>query len=93
MRNVTPPERLLEYRLGSGWEPLCTFLGKPIPDVPFPHANDQKGLREMTGLISKRGAINVVKAVVAVVLPVAVAVVVSRQYFGRKLDRDILSFL
>jgi hypothetical protein len=24
---------------GEGWEPLCEFLGVPIPDVPFPHEN------------------------------------------------------
>jgi len=32
---------LLVYYLcdGEGWEPLCKFLGKPIPEHPFPHAN------------------------------------------------------
>ncbi|KAH6648017.1 P-loop containing nucleoside triphosphate hydrolase protein [Truncatella angustata] len=35
------PERLLVYRLGSGWEPLCEFLGKPIPDVDFPRVNEK----------------------------------------------------
>jgi hypothetical protein len=24
---------------GDSWEQLCSFLGMPIPDVPFPHAN------------------------------------------------------
>ena len=23
----------------EGWEPICKFLGKPIPDQPFPHEN------------------------------------------------------
>ncbi|AHG93585.1 hypothetical protein J421_6050 (plasmid) [Gemmatirosa kalamazoonensis] len=23
----------------ADWEPLCRFLGRPIPDVPFPHRN------------------------------------------------------
>jgi hypothetical protein len=35
-----PKEKLLLMRLEEGWEPLCKFLGKPIPKVPFPHAND-----------------------------------------------------
>ena len=26
---------------GDGWQPLCQFLGRPIPDEPFPH--DHKG--------------------------------------------------
>jgi hypothetical protein len=41
IREVVPPERRLEYRLGQGWEPLCEFLGKEIPDVPFPNVNDK----------------------------------------------------
>lgn len=40
VRQKVPADRLLEYRLGQGWEPLCEFLGKPVPDVPFPRVND-----------------------------------------------------
>lgn len=36
-----PSERLLIYRAGDGWEPLCTFLGVPVPDEPYPHLNDR----------------------------------------------------
>lgn len=31
-----PPSQLLLYRYGDGWEPLCTFLEKPVPAVAFP---------------------------------------------------------
>jgi hypothetical protein len=34
-----PPERLLVFKLGDGWEPLCRFLGRPVPDIPFPRTN------------------------------------------------------
>ncbi|XP_039264768.2 uncharacterized protein LOC120340550 [Styela clava] len=34
-----PPEKLLVYNYNQGWEPLCEFLGVPVPDVPFPHKN------------------------------------------------------
>ena len=27
---------------GEGWEKLCEFLGKPIPDVPFPRKRVKK---------------------------------------------------
>jgi hypothetical protein len=37
-----PPERLLEYKLGSGWEPLCEFPDKGVPDAHFPRSNDRK---------------------------------------------------
>ncbi|KAK7984407.1 hypothetical protein PG989_011809 [Apiospora arundinis] len=35
-----PGSRRLEYKMGSGWEPLCAFLGKEVPDVPFPRVNE-----------------------------------------------------
>ncbi|KAI3334531.1 P-loop containing nucleoside triphosphate hydrolase protein [Ustulina deusta] len=41
VRKMVPPERLLEYRVQDGWEPLCKFLDCPVPkDVPFPNVND-----------------------------------------------------
>lgn len=47
IRELVPPERLLEYKLGDGWEPLCKFLGKPVPpaDVPFPFVNEGAALQ------------------------------------------------
>lgn len=36
-------DRLLTYQLGSGWTPLCNFLGCPIPDTPYPHGNTTAG--------------------------------------------------
>ncbi|KAI3317921.1 hypothetical protein HD806DRAFT_513654 [Xylariaceae sp. AK1471] len=52
IRETVPPEQLLEYKLGSGWEPLCEFLGKDVPDVPFPFSNDRKSHAE--GVEGKR---------------------------------------
>ncbi|KAL2168389.1 hypothetical protein VTG60DRAFT_7302 [Thermothelomyces hinnuleus] len=43
IRGLVPKERLLEWYIKDGWEPLCKFLGKPVPDVPVPHANAVKG--------------------------------------------------
>lgn len=37
-RNVRR-ERLLEWRAGDGWEPLCRMLDLPVPEEPFPHTN------------------------------------------------------
>ncbi|KAJ7606810.1 P-loop containing nucleoside triphosphate hydrolase protein [Roridomyces roridus] len=55
IRRITPKERLLEYELGSGWEPLCKFLGKPVPDVPFPRANEAAELKEKMTVLRKKG--------------------------------------
>jgi hypothetical protein len=30
---------VMDLAAGDGWEKLCRFLGQPVPDVPFPHAN------------------------------------------------------
>jgi len=37
---VIPADRLLVFDVREGWTPLCVFLGVEIPDVPFPHLND-----------------------------------------------------
>jgi Sulfotransferase domain len=50
VRATARPDRLLEYRAGTGWEPLCAALDMPVPDAPFPHTNTteefQKRLEE-----------------------------------------------
>lgn len=38
-------KRLLVYDVREGWEPLCKFLGRPIPDVPYPRTNSRRSLR------------------------------------------------
>lgn len=35
------PDRLLVYQAGQGWEPLCSFLGVPVPDEPYPSENSR----------------------------------------------------
>jgi hypothetical protein len=35
-----PPARLLVFEVKAGWEPLCTFLDQPVPDMPFPRTNN-----------------------------------------------------
>jgi hypothetical protein len=38
VEETVPPERLLVFDVKEGWEPLCQFLGVPVPiDEPFPH--------------------------------------------------------
>ncbi|KAH8660600.1 hypothetical protein BX600DRAFT_467917 [Xylariales sp. PMI_506] len=40
IRELVPAERRLEFSHSMGWEPLCAFLGKPVPDGPFPRVNE-----------------------------------------------------
>ncbi len=39
VRETVPPERLLVFNVADGWEPLCAFLGVPVPDTPFPRSH------------------------------------------------------
>ncbi|CAE7648939.1 unnamed protein product [Symbiodinium microadriaticum] len=39
VQQVIPADRLLVYNFTDGWAPLAHFLGKPIPDVEFPHVD------------------------------------------------------
>jgi hypothetical protein len=38
---TVPAERLLVYEAGQGWEPLCEFLGVPVPTGPYPSENSR----------------------------------------------------
>ncbi|KAM7215384.1 hypothetical protein V8F06_009245 [Rhypophila decipiens] len=61
--------KLLDYKMGDGWEPLCQFLGCEVPRdeegnvLPFPHANEAAALRrkiieQQVGML-KRAAVAV----------------------------------
>jgi hypothetical protein len=38
-RATVPPGRLLVHAIGDGWDPVCAFLGVPVPAVPYPSSN------------------------------------------------------
>lgn len=38
------PARLLVYPAGDGWDPLCAFLGVPVPSVPYPRVNSREDM-------------------------------------------------
>ncbi len=42
VKAAVPPEKLLVFNVQQGWEPLCEFLGMPVPERPFPHVNDRQ---------------------------------------------------
>ena len=41
-----PKEKLLVYRPGDGWEPLCGFLGSPTPSTPYPKMNSTEDFQK-----------------------------------------------
>ena len=57
VRGLVPSDRLLEWSVEDGWEPLCKFLSKPVPDVPFPRTNDAAGFENRRKAIIKDCAV------------------------------------
>jgi hypothetical protein len=46
VRETVPPDKLLVFDVREGWDPLCAFLGVPVPKgEPFPHVNDGAAFR------------------------------------------------
>jgi hypothetical protein len=43
VQEFVPTDRLLVFRVQEGWEPLCKFLGRDVPEgIFFPHLNEGK---------------------------------------------------
>lgn len=50
VRREIPAARLLEWRVGDGWEPICERLGLAVPAEPFPVTNTTDEFRAMLGM-------------------------------------------
>lgn len=78
IREAAPKERLLEYRLGDGWGPLCKFLEKDVPEGrSFPRINEAAALktkvREIQWEMVKKAATSLRRCLVpSVVLGIAI---------------------
>lgn len=46
--------QILEWSVADGWQPLCKFLEKPIPDHDFPSGNASPELMKRVGEIQQR---------------------------------------
>lgn len=62
IRGLVPPERLLEWKVEDGWEPLCKFLGKEVPHgQPFPRRNDSSEFQKKVENGLQRHKVTVLK--------------------------------
>jgi hypothetical protein len=50
VRATIPADRLIDWRPGDGWGPICAKLGVSVPSDQFPHANTTDDFRIMLGL-------------------------------------------
>mmetsp|Transcript_102745 Transcript_102745/g.257652 ORF Transcript_102745/g.257652 Transcript_102745/m.257652 type:complete len:266 (+) Transcript_102745:114-911(+) len=47
VKATVPKDRLLVHEAKDGWEPLCKFLGLPVPSEPYPNVNDTADFTKM----------------------------------------------
>jgi hypothetical protein len=78
VRSIVPKENLLEFQPQEGWEPLCAFLGKEVPEEPFPHINDSDSLVKFMSfvwwMLVMKVAVMVVKRAVLPVMGVGAVI-------------------
>jgi hypothetical protein len=48
VKRLVPAERLYVMQTGEGWEGICKFLGKDVPDVPYSHLNNTEAFRPIS---------------------------------------------
>ena len=54
--DTIPSERLLVYEAAQGWEPLCAFLGVPVPEIPYLDVNKRGDFAARFAAASEDGA-------------------------------------
>ena len=72
VKAYVPADRLLVFDVREGWTPLCKFLDRPVPDIPFPNVNDTATMRRSSNII------RIVCWFVVLVVPMALAFFVPR---------------
>jgi hypothetical protein len=61
------PGRLLVYQISQGWEPLCEFLGVPVPQTPMPRVNESAEFRRDMVARTVKSVVQVTSVVVTLV--------------------------
>ena len=46
VKQIIPKDQLLIFEARNGWEPLCEFLNKPIPEIPYPSTNKSQNFHD-----------------------------------------------
>lgn len=78
IRSVVPPSNLLEFQSQDGWEPLCKFLKKDVPEEAYPHSNEGSYTADRHWWAMPIRTVYVLGKMLAFLVPVAVALVTAR---------------
>jgi hypothetical protein len=55
VKRTVPADRLLIFNTGEdGWDKLCSFLGKEVPNKPWPHVNQSENFDELSKALVER---------------------------------------
>ena len=73
VKKYVPDENILIYKVNEGWEPLCKFLNKPIPDAPFPYLNKTKNMGHMSRFIN---------FMFIIIIIISIAMIIASVFFG-----------
>lgn len=97
VKSLVPEDRLLVFNVKEGWNPLCEFLGKELPQTPFPKINDseefQRRAEAGNRMLRKKALMNGVKLLIGMGTLAAVGVAwAARLKFssGRNLRLSVL---
>lgn len=88
IKATVPLERLLVMNVKEGWEPLCTFLDKDVPDSPFPRANERivfhKNMQGLDSYVDSAAQATLVKIASAAAIGLAaIAFAMQRGHLSR----------
>ena len=71
--DYVPEDRLLVYQVKEGWDPICKFLGKPVPNIPFPYKNKTKNMGHMARFIN---------LIFIIILFLVIGMIISSLFYG-----------
>ena len=74
VKAAIPADKLLVFTVDQGWEPLCRFIGAPVPSTPFPNVNDRAEIKKVITNMT-RGAYAIVAGAVVCVGAIVFAAV------------------
>jgi hypothetical protein len=58
VKSTIPAQRLLQFDVAEGWDPLCEFLGRPVPNKPFPSANSTSEFQQRAAQLIGQAAVS-----------------------------------
>ena len=76
---TVPAERLLVFEVKEGWQPLCAFLGVPVPEEPFPHVNDAESFRTLAQARFRQSLLKQAPPLLAAGAALAALIVIARR--------------